>query len=126
MRYYATGRRKEAVAKVWLEEGNGKIIINGKLFDKYFTRLDHQKSVVEPLEVTGTKEKFNVKAKVSGGGISGQAGAVTLGIARTLVKAGDLREILKKKGLLKRDPRVKERKKYGLRKARRARQFSKR
>ncbi|MCD6219025.1 30S ribosomal protein S9 [Candidatus Calescamantes bacterium] len=127
MSYYGTGRRKEATARVWLEEGKGKIKINGKSLEEYFPRLDHQKLILEPLEVTGVKGKFDVKAKVSGGGISGQAGAITLGIARALVEAeGNLKETLKKKGLLKRDPRMKERKKYGLRKARRARQYSKR
>ena len=127
MSYYGTGRRKEATARVWLEEGKGKIKINGKSLEEYFPRLDHQKLILEPLEVTGVKGKFDVKAKVSGGGISGQAGAITLGIARALVEAeGRLKETLKKKGLLKRDPRMKERKKYGLRKARRARQYSKR
>ena len=127
MSYYGTGRRKEATARVWLEEGEGKIKINGKSLEEYFPRLDHQKLILEPLEVTGVKDKFDVKAKVSGGGISGQAGAITLGIARALVEAeGKLKEALKKKGLLKRDPRMKERKKYGLRKARRARQYSKR
>ena len=127
MSYYGTGRRKEATARVWLEEGEGKIKINGKALEEYFPRLDHQKLILEPLEVTGVKDKFDVKAKVSGGGISGQAGAITLGIARALVEAeGRLKEALKKKGLLKRDPRMKERKKYGLRKARRARQYSKR
>ena len=127
MSYYGTGRRKEATARVWLEEGKGKIKINGKSLEEYFPRLDHQKLILEPLEVTGVKGKFDVKAKVSGGGISGQAGAITLGIARALVEAeGRLKEALKKKGLLKRDPRMKERKKYGLRKARRARQYSKR
>ncbi len=127
MSYYATGRRKESVARVWLEPGEGKIKVNGKALEEYFPRLDHQKLITEPLEITGVKEQFNIKATVSGGGISGQAGAITLGIARALVEAeGELKDSLKKKGFLKRDPRKKERKKYGLRKARRARQYSKR
>ncbi len=127
MRYYGTGRRKEAVARVWIEPGEGRILVNGKKLEEYFPRLDHQKSILKPLEVTGNLDKFNIKATVKGGGISGQAGALSLGIARALVSAEEnLREILKKQGLLKRDPRAKERKKYGLRKARRARQYSKR
>ena len=127
MRFYGTGRRKEAVARVWIEPGEGRIFINGRRLEDYFPRMDHQKSILQPFQVTGTLGKYNVKAKVEGGGISGQAGAVSLGIARALVEAEEsLREILKKEGLLKRDPRMKERKKYGLRKARRARQYSKR
>jgi len=127
MRFYGTGRRKEAVARVWIEPGEGRIFINGRRLEDYFPRMDHQKFILQPFQVTGTLGKYNVKAKVEGGGISGQAGAVSLGIARALVEAEEsLREILKKEGLLKRDPRMKERKKYGLRKARRARQYSKR
>ncbi|HEX68469.1 MAG TPA: 30S ribosomal protein S9 [bacterium] len=127
VRFYGTGRRKEAVARVWIEPGKGRIFINGRRLEDYFPRMDHQKFILQPFEVTGTLGKYNVKAKVEGGGISGQAGAVSLGIARALVEAEEsLREILKKEGLLKRDPRMKERKKYGLRKARRARQYSKR
>ncbi len=127
MKYYSTGRRKEAVARVWLEPGEGEIIVNNKPLEEYFPRMDHQIQIKEPFAVTGTLGKFKVKAVVKGGGISGQAGALHLGIARALVEAEEkYKEILKKKGLLKRDPRMKERRKYGLRKARKARQYSKR
>ena len=122
-----TGRRKEAVAKVFLSSGKGNIIVNGKRLDEYFPQPNFQSRVVAPLEVTDNLKLYDVKIKVVGGGISGQAGAAALGIARALVEAnGKFRATLKKKGLLKRDPRMVERKKYGRRKARKSPQYSKR
>lgn len=127
VQYYGTGRRKKAVARVRLVPGEGKVIVNGRGIDDYFG-LETLKVVVrQPLELTGTLGKFDVIAKVEGGGFSGQAGAVRHGIARALLKAdAELRPLLKKAGFLTRDPRMKERKKYGLKGARRAPQFSKR
>jgi len=125
--FYGTGRRKNAVARVRLVPGNGKIVINGRSMDEYFRLKTLQHHVRQPLEVTGTDGKYDVLAKVEGGGVSGQAGAVRHGIARALEDADhDLRPVLKKAGLLTRDPRMKERRKYGLKKARKAPQFSKR
>lgn len=127
VQYYGTGRRKEAVARVRLMPGKGNIIINNKHLDEYFTLDTLKYTVKQPLILTETIDKFDVYAKVSGGGFTGQAGAVRLGIARALVKAdSELRPILKKAGFLTRDPRMKERRKYGLKKARKAPQFSKR
>ena len=125
--YYGTGRRKNAVACVRLIPGKGKITINGKDIDEYFG-LDTLKLIVrQPLSLTETEGKFDVVVNVRGGGISGQAGAVRHGIARALLLADEsYRAILKKAGFLTRDPRMKERKKYGLKAARRASQFSKR
>ena len=123
----ATGRRKEGVATIWLSLGKGNIIINGKRLDEYFPHISLQSKVIAPLEITENLKRYDIKVKVEGGGISGQAGAVALGIARALVEADEkLRSILKKKGLLKRDPRMVERKKYGRRKARKRPQYSKR
>jgi small subunit ribosomal protein S9 len=123
----ATGRRKEGVARVWLSLGKGNIVINGKRLDEYFPLISLQSKVIAPLEITENLKRYDVKVRVEGGGISGQAGAVALGIARALVEAdGKLRVILKKKGFLKRDPRMVERKKYGRRKARKSPQYSKR
>ena len=125
--FYGTGRRKEAVARVFVVPGEGNITINGKSLEEYFPRKTLQIIVKQPLELTNTVGKFNVKAKVHGGGISGQAGAVRLGIARALVQADpSLRPVLKKAGFLTRDPRMVERKKYGLRKSRRRPQWTKR
>ncbi|MBU0533860.1 MAG: 30S ribosomal protein S9 [Candidatus Omnitrophica bacterium] len=122
-----TGRRKEAVAKVFLSLGTGNIVINGKRLDEYFPLLNLQARVLAPLEVTENLKLYDVKIKVLGGGISGQAGAAALGIARALVETDEkFRATLKKKGLLKRDPRMVERKKYGRRKARKSPQYSKR
>lgn len=127
VQYYGTGRRKESVARVRLVPGDGKILINDKEVDQYFPRLALQKYVKEPLEATGAASRFDVLAKVEGGGATGQAGAVRLGIARALLQADEeLRPILKKGGFLRRDPRMKERRKYGLKKARKAPQWSKR
>ena len=125
---YGTGRRKSSVARVRLYKGNGKITINDRDIDDYFG-LDTLKLIVrQPLEITDTIDKFDIVCRVSGGGFTGQAGAVRHGIARALLEynAEGLRPTLKKAGLLTRDPRMKERKKYGLKAARRAPQFSKR
>ncbi|ACA58889.1 30S ribosomal protein S9 [Candidatus Desulforudis audaxviator] len=125
--YYGTGRRKNAIARVFLSPGSGTVQVNDKELGAYLGRKTLEMIVRQPLEVTGTAGRFNVRATVSGGGISGQAGAIKLGIARALVQADpNLRPVLKKAGFLTRDPRMKERKKYGLKKARRAPQFSKR
>ena len=126
-RYYGTGRRKSSVASVYLVPGNGTITINKKDIDEYFG-LDTLKLIVrQPLEATETSAKFDVLVNVKGGGFTGQAGAIRHGIARALLEAdADYRPVLKKAGYLTRDPRMKERKKYGLKAARRAPQFSKR
>ncbi len=126
-KYYGTGRRKSSVARVYLVPGNGKITINKKDMDEYFG-LDTLKLIVkQPLELTGTADKFDVLVNVKGGGATGQAGAIRHGISKALLEAdSELRAALKKAGFLTRDPRMKERKKYGLKAARRAPQFSKR
>ncbi|PZN09180.1 30S ribosomal protein S9 [Thermaerobacter sp. FW80] len=125
--YWGTGRRKEAVARVRLIPGDGRIVINGRPFEEYFPTIAQRAEVERPLKVTGTLGKYDVLARVAGGGISGQAGAVRHGIARALLKVDEAyRKPLKQAGLLTRDPRVKERRKYGLKKARKAPQFSKR
>ena len=127
VQYRGTGRRKSSVARVILTPGTGKCEINGKAAKEYLPSDVLLMIVDQPLELTGTKDKFDVKVNVNGGGISGQAGAIRHGIARALLEAGsDYRPTLKAAGLLTRDLRVKERKKYGLKKARRAPQFSKR
>ncbi|MBE6021023.1 MAG: 30S ribosomal protein S9 [Clostridiales bacterium] len=124
---YGTGRRKSAVARVRLLPGKGEITVNGKKLDDYFGLELVKREVRRPLVITGTEGKFDVIAKVHGGGTTGQAGALRHGISRALIQAdAELRPILKKAGFLTRDPRMKERKKYGLKKARRASQFSKR
>jgi len=126
-RYYATGRRKNAIAKVWLAAGEGIITINGRPINEYLGRKALELLVHQPFEITNTVGKYNVIAKCVGGGKAGQAGAVRHGISRALTEAGpDLRTPLRRLGYLTRDPRVKERKKYGLKRARRAFQFSKR
>lgn len=127
IQYMGTGRRKKSVARVFLVPGNGNIIINKVSMDKYFG-LDTLKYIVnQPLVLTDTLSRYDVKVNVHGGGFTGQAGAIRHGISRALVKSDEnLRGILKKEGFLTRDPRMKERKKYGLKKARRAPQFSKR
>ncbi|MBQ1843326.1 MAG: 30S ribosomal protein S9 [Lachnospiraceae bacterium] len=126
-KYYGTGRRKSSVARVYLVPGSGKITINKEDIDKYFG-LETLKVVVrQPLELTGTLDKFDVLVNVKGGGYTGQAGAIRHGISRALLEVDEeYRPALKKAGFLTRDPRMKERKKYGLKKARRAPQFSKR
>lgn len=124
--YLATGRRKEAVARVRLLPGEGNITVNGRPYQDYFPRKSFQLIIEEPFKITGTHGNYDVKANIVGGGLSGQAGALRHGLSRALEKAGDHRAILKKAGMLTRDARVKERKKYGLHKARRGHQFSKR
>ncbi len=125
--FYGTGRRKNAIARVRLVEGTGKITINGKDIDEFFGLETLKVIVRQPLAVTNTSAKFDVIATVKGGGISGQAGAIRHGIARALNAANsEYRPALKTNGFLTRDPRMKERKKYGLKKARKAPQFSKR
>jgi small subunit ribosomal protein S9 len=123
----AVGRRKESVARVYLKAGSGRTIVNGRELVDYLRRETLVLQVRMPLEVTGTLGKYDIQATVSGGGIAGQAGALRLGIARALVEAdGSLHGALRAKGLLTRDPRMKERKKYGLAGARKRFQFSKR
>ena len=125
--YYGTGRRKNAIARVRISSGDGTITINDKAPLAYFGRRMLEMVVVEPLKVTESQSRFNISAKVDGGGMSGQAGAVQHGIARALVAADDaMRPVLKKHGMLTRDPRMKERKKYGLKRARKAPQYTKR
>jgi len=125
--YQGTGRRKEAVARVRLVAGEGNVVINGKNLDNYFPMGTLKAKVRQPLEAVGVSGKYDVLVRVNGGGTSGQAGAVRHGIARALQEANpEFRQALKKAGYLTRDPRMKERKKYGLKKARRAPQFSKR
>ena len=125
--FIATGRRKSSIARDRLSSGNGKIEINGKNVDEYLQRDTLILIAKRPLAVTETAEKFDVSVNVEGGGIAGQAGAIAHGIARALVKASETyKKELKDAGLLTRDPRMKERKKYGLKKARKASQFSKR
>jgi small subunit ribosomal protein S9 len=127
VQYFGTGRRKKSVARVRLMPGDGNIIINGRDIDNYFGLETLKLIVRQPLVLTETLGKFDVIANVHGGGFTGQAGAIRHGIARALVKADEeLRSALKKAGFLTRDPRMKERKKYGLKAARRAPQFSKR
>lgn len=125
---YGTGRRKEAVAKVWIYGGSGEIEINGnKTLEEYFSSETLRAQIVEPLKVVGGTDKYKISASLIGGGISGQAGALLHGIARALIDIDDtLRGDLKKAGFLRRDPRMKERKKAGLKKARKRPQFSKR
>ena len=127
VKYYGTGRRKKSIARVYLTPGTGKITINKRDIDEYFG-LETLKVVVrQPLVATETLEKFDVLVNVHGGGFTGQDGAIRHGIARALLKAdAEFRPTLKKAGYLTRDPRMKERKKYGLKAARRAPQFSKR
>ncbi|MCC6485471.1 MAG: 30S ribosomal protein S9 [Armatimonadetes bacterium] len=126
-KYYATGRRKNAIAKVWLSPGEGNVTINGKPLQDYVGRRALELLVMQPFEITETVGRYDVVAKCLGGGKAGQAGAVRHGISRALSEAGsDLRTPLRRLGYLTRDPRVKERKKYGLKRARRAFQFSKR
>lgn len=126
--YYGTGRRKTSVARVRVKPGQGHIVVNGKELEEYFGREVLQTIVKQPLVAIGAEGKYDVIATVDGGGHSGQAGAIRHGLARALllVDDGSYRPVLKKAGFLTRDPRMKERKKYGLKKARKAPQFSKR
>lgn len=126
--FYGTGRRKKSVARVRLYNGTGKVTINGRDIDDYFGLETLKVIVRQPLELTGLTEKFDIECRVAGGGVTGQAGAIRHGVARALLQydSESLRSALKKAGFLTRDPRMKERKKYGLKGARRAPQFSKR
>ena len=124
---YATGRRKRSIAKVWIKKGTGLIHVNGKKMNEYFKRPVHQIIVLRPLELSNVASVYDVRASVTGGGLSGQAGAIIHGISRALVlHDANLKATLKKEKLTTRDSRVVERKKYGHKKARRSFQFSKR
>jgi small subunit ribosomal protein S9 len=124
--YYGTGRRKASIARVYVKPGKGKITVNGKDVNEYMPHATLVLDLKQPLTLTDTTEKFDVEAITMGGGFTGQAEAIRLGIARALLEAGCDRKTLKVGGMLTRNSRVKERKKYGLKKARRAPQFSKR
>ncbi|PWL80864.1 MAG: 30S ribosomal protein S9 [Clostridia bacterium] len=126
--FYGTGRRKKSVARVRLYQGTGKVTINGRDIDDYFGLETLKLIVRQPLELTELTDKFDIECRVAGGGVTGQAGAIRHGISRALLQynSDELRVQLKKAGFLTRDPRMKERKKYGLKAARRAPQFSKR
>ena len=125
--FQKTGRRKTAIAQVRLLPGGGAIVVNGTPYEELFPRLVHRQTIARPLMLTESLDKYSVTVKVAGGGISGQSGAISHGIARALVEAdGSLRPVLKQNGLLTRDSRVKERKKAGLRRARKAKQYTKR
>jgi small subunit ribosomal protein S9 len=127
VQYFATGRRKKSVARVILTSGKGEFIINGRPFEEYIPSAATRLDVVQPLSLTESDNKYDISVNVYGGGLTGQAGAIRLGITRALMEINpDLRAILKPAGLVTRDPRSKERKKYGLKKARKASQFSKR
>ena len=126
-RWYGTGRRKESVARVWIKRGSGKIVINKRSLEEYFPRVFHRLHALEPLKLVEMEDQFDILVNVQGGGLTGQAGAIRLGLARALVSYNEeLRTVLKKAGTLTRDPRVVERKKYGRPKARKRFQFSKR
>ena len=126
-KYIALGRRKESTARVRMEAGSGQIVINGRPFEKYFLRETDRIIVLQPLALTESAVKFNIAAKLSGGGLTGQAGALRLGISRALLIADEnFKEIFRKNGYLTRDSRMKERKKYGLKGARKRFQWTKR
>jgi len=125
--FYGTGRRKEAVARVRVMAGNGAIIVNGTPYEERFPSAEHQRTISQPLLVTESGNKYNVVAKVEGGGVSGQSGAIAHGLSRALVKADErFKPILRQNGLLTRDSRTKERMKPGLKRARKAPQYTKR
>lgn len=125
--YYATGRRKTSIARTWLRPGSGEIIVNNRTIDDYFPLESSKLIMKQPLALTNNLGSYDIKVTVKGGGISGQVGAIRHGITRALIEADpDLRSVLKKAGFVKRDPRVKERKKYGQKGARARFQFSKR
>ena len=125
--YHGTGRRKKSIARVYLKPGKGQIVVNKRSLDEYFGMETLKVIVRQPLVATETTDKFDILVNVKGGGFTGQAGAIRHGIARALLTVdNDYRPVLKKAGYLTRDPRMKERKKYGLKAARRAPQFSKR
>ena len=126
-KYIALGRRKESTARVRMEAGNGQIVINGKPFEKYFIRETDRIIVLQPLTLTSSMGKFNIAANLAGGGLTGQAGALRLGISRALLSADEnFKELFRKNGYLTRDSRMKERKKYGLKGARKRFQWTKR
>lgn len=125
-KFYGTGRRKSSIARVYITSGKGKILVNGVEVSKYMPYATLVQNLKQPLVLSGSENKYDVEAEVVGGGFTGQAEAVRLGIARALLAAGEDRKTLKVAGMLTRNPRVKERKKYGLKAARRAPQFSKR
>ncbi|MCI1245559.1 MAG: 30S ribosomal protein S9 [Bacilli bacterium] len=125
-KYYGTGRRKASIARVYINSGKGKIVVNGKAVEKYMPYATLVQNLKQPLILIGGDARYDVEADVKGGGFTGQAEAIRLGIARALLEAGEDRKALKVAGMLTRNPRVKERKKYGLKAARRAPQFSKR
>ena len=126
VQYYGTGRRKSSVARVYVTSGTGNIVVNGRPVDEYMPFKTLVMDLKQPLTLTNTADKYDVNVEVTGGGFTGQAGAIRLGIARALLEAGVDRKTLKVAGMLSRDARAKERKKYGLKAARRAPQFSKR
>ncbi len=127
VQYYGTGKRKTSTARVFLMPGTGQFVVNHADYQDYFTNLPQQTTVTSPLQLTGLLEKFDVYVNVKGGGVSGQAGAIRMGLSRALLDFDpDLRPQLKKSGFLRRDPRMKERKKYGQPGARKRFQFSKR
>ncbi len=126
-RFYATGKRKSAIARVYMKTGSGNIVVNKRSYDEYFTRPSLKMVIKQPLEITGKNDQFDLYVNVTGGGVAGQAGAVKHGISKALLEYdAELRPILKKAGFLTRDARVKERKKYGQPGARKRFQFSKR
>jgi small subunit ribosomal protein S9 len=125
--YYATGRRKSAIAKTWLQPGTGEITVNGRSMNDYFSTETAKIILTQPLDLTNSRESYDIRVSVTGGGPSGQAGAIRHGITRALILVDpDLRKPLKRAGFVKRDPRAKERKKYGQKAARARFQFSKR
>ena len=124
---YATGRRKTSIAKVWLKKGSGKIYVNGKNYNEYFSRDNHKMQLLRPFEIINQTSSYDVRCYVKGGGHTGQVGAMVLGISKALIQFdSELKSTLKKEKLTTRDPRAVERKKYGRMKARRSYQFSKR
>ena len=126
-RYYATGKRKSAIARVYMKAGNGNIVVNKRNYDEYFDRPSLKMIIKQPFEITGKTDQFDLYINVNGGGVAGQAGAVKHGISKALLEYdAELRSILKKAGFLTRDARIKERKKYGQPGARKRFQFSKR
>jgi len=125
--FFGTGRRKSSVARVILTNGTGEFLINGRTFEDYIPSAATRLDVLQPLTLTESEGKYDISVNVNGGGLTGQAGAIRLGITRALLEINpDLRSVLKPAGLITRDPRSKERKKYGLKKARKSSQFSKR
>jgi small subunit ribosomal protein S9 len=124
---YATGKRKTSIARVWLEPGEGKFVVNERALKEYFGRETCEMVIMQPFDLTGTRNKFDVRANIHGGGIASQSEAVRHGISKALLQVNsEFKDALKKAGLLTRDSRIKERKKYGLRGARRRPQYSKR